>query len=66
MRVQIHQKYRIYKWGCVIIHLILYPEKSIDMPQVNDKLLSHNAVLTTSHLGNQTHIFRSDRHGLYR
>ena len=44
----------------------MYPEKSIDMSQVNDKLLSHNAVLTTSHLGNQTHIFRSDRHGLHR
>ena len=35
-------------------------------PHANDKLLSHNAVLTTSHLGNQTHIFRSDRHRLHR
>jgi hypothetical protein len=26
-----------------------YPEKTTDLPQVTDKLLSHNAVLSTPH-----------------
>jgi hypothetical protein len=38
-----------------------YPDKTIDMPQVTDKL-SHNVVSRTPRLSVQTHNVNGDRH----
>ena len=39
-----------------------YPEKTTDLPQVNDKTLSHNVVSSTPHLsGLRTHNISGDR-----
>jgi hypothetical protein len=40
-----------------------YPEKTTDLSQVTDKLLSHNVVSSTTRMsGVQTHNFSGDRH----